>query len=656
MKKVSIILMALALVLGLAQCKKDKVEPETPTAVGEPYSISVTLGGGPDIKAQVWPYDNMDIAPVYYVKDVDIIHVVYRGKWVGYLTCTESTIPSDHSNYNAAKANFSGTIDVDEGQIDSHNPLYFIFLGNYPTAETLTAGSTTTLTIDISDQTAKLPVISFAASKEAFTGAGQYTVYNGHNAQGANWLLNQCALVKFTCENIYDMSANDNDNNSNAIYKTTKDITIYGMDNQVTITLSDGNAPTFGWSSVGEGAIKLHKLQSDPGAIDSVRYAIVHHKNYSGVTAGDLDVPFNPASDPYGFFGTYKIGQNINQNDYCDSAKIDLVWHSGAFKVATVPDPTSANNDADPSDLHLNQSEFGTPYYIVFSRGNLQYNYVQNKWRFAKHQNDFVGGGLGDLNNEYIGNVVLNENDGTSSSSKSDNEQIQHVGSYQGWIDLYGWGTGDEPMKANQENSYYADWHEWGNHSIYNDGTSRSSGFWYTLGRDEWQWLLEHRDGHASKVGFATVNGVKGMILLPELWSGQPSGCPEWEQAGTHTESYSWSKTYSEAQWKKMEENGAVFLPAAGYRGSTAFSLYCYDYDCGTGIPDGADQNWGAYWSSTKATQVTSASCFYMRFGQGIVGDHVNPGYYMAPDNGNAVRLVHRVSSSKSLLNFPKKP
>ena len=674
-RRVSLLLALPIMLLGLTQCNKDKVVPETPVLEGEKYHISLTLGGGSQTRADVYPDDARDIAPVYYEKDVDKLLVVYKGAFVGEITCkaTHDYHPDDPdypNNYYDASADFEGDITItDSDVIDNTAPLYFYYVGNF----TYTV-SGSNIIVNTSDQRSRLPVISFAASKEAFKGNGTYTVYNGYNGDGHHWLLNQCALVKFECENIYDMSPNTNDNNSYAIYKTTKDITIYGMDNKVTISMNSTlNSPSFTWSREGSGAIMLHTRPQDAAVVGwdgSVRYAIVNHdqSDLASITAGELNVPFDPATDPYGFFGTYKIAHDVVKNEYFDGGKIDLVWHSGAFKVATVPDTlnSSANNDADPSDLHLNTSDYSSPFYIVFSRGNLQYNYNQNKWRFAKHQYDYVGGGVPLANTRYLGTVVLNENDGTSpsmsgnsSANRSDNEQISdndgNYTGYTGWIDLYGWGTGDNPMKSRKGNSFYADWHEWGDHPVFNDGTKESSSFWFTLRRDEWQWLLENRDNYANKVGFATVNGVKGMILLPEIWPGQPSGCPAWESAGAHIEDQSWSKSYTEEQWRKMELQGAVFLPAAGYRGAMGGSLECnIGYDCGTWDANGPEQNWGAYWSSTKATKVTNASSFYMRFGQGIVGDHVNPGYYMAPDNGNAVRLVHRVGSS-SKFGFTKK-
>ena len=73
------------------------------------------------------------------------------------------------------------------------------------------------------------------------------------------------------------------------------------------------------------------------------------------------------------------------------------------------------------------------------------------------------------------------------------------------------------------------------------------------------------------------VGSQNGLIILPDVFV-LPDGLSF--TAGNSE----WTNSYTIAQWEKMEENGAVFLPAAGDRnGSTAY---------GAGSV-------GAYWSST---------------------------------------------------------
>ena len=114
--------------------------------------------------------------------------------------------------------------------------------------------------------------------------------------------------------------------------------------------------------------------------------------------------------------------------------------------------------------------------------------------------------------------------------------------------------------------------------------------------------------------GTATVNGVNGLILLPDNWT-LPTGV-----TFTYGEG-SWSQnTYSASDWSKMEANGAVFLPAAGYRDGT---------DVG-----GVGSN-GYYWSSS-AYDDNYAYCLYFD------GSYVDAGNDYR-DFGQSVRLVRGV-------------
>ena len=73
--------------------------------------------------------------------------------------------------------------------------------------------------------------------------------------------------------------------------------------------------------------------------------------------------------------------------------------------------------------------------------------------------------------------------------------------------------------------------------------------------------------------------------------------------------------TYTEEQWQKMEDTGAVFLPAAGYR-------------------TGDDGSYGTYWSST---QDGSDRTYKLYFHTSRLGPQYGSYRYL----GRSVRLVH---------------
>ena len=87
MKRITVVMMmALVLVLGFTQCKKDKptdvVDPVVPVLEGDTYHVTLTLGGGNNAKSDVTPNDTDDIAPVKF-KVGDVIWVAYNGSSVG---------------------------------------------------------------------------------------------------------------------------------------------------------------------------------------------------------------------------------------------------------------------------------------------------------------------------------------------------------------------------------------------------------------------------------------------------------------------------------------------------------------------------------------------------------------------------------------------
>lgn len=197
---------------------------------------------------------------------------------------------------------------------------------------------------------------------------------------------------------------------------------------------------------------------------------------------------------------------------------------------------------------------------VVFSQGNLQYNPYHDEWRFAEHQYDFVGG-------DKSGNV----------SFAFDNCSNCSVGpTYDCWIDLFGWGTGNAPVQRVEDAAQYPEFNDWGDKVIREGGLLGQR--WRTLTWEEWYYLLVERP-HADELrGQATVNNVHGYILLPDDWK-QSNKIPFTPDPNNWT-----TNEYNDKQWKKMEEAGAVFLPAAGFRSDREVSTV------------GA---FGFYWSST---------------------------------------------------------
>ena len=208
---------------------------------------------------------------------------------------------------------------------------------------------------------------------------------------------------------------------------------------------------------------------------------------------------------------------------------------------------------------------------VCFSQGNLQYNASTDTWRFAEHQYDCIGSGNSNISS-----------------------------SYNGYIDLFGWGTSGYNHGANcyqpwSTSRTYSDYYaygsatynlndqtgqaDWGYNAISNGGNTTHQ--WRTLTKEEWTYVFNTRTTSSGmRYAKAKVNGVNGVILLPDDWS---SSTYSLSHTNTAVASYS-NNTITAAQWTTLENAGAVFLPAAGLRDETSVS----DVD-----------SYGYYWSAS---------------------------------------------------------
>ena len=158
---------------------------------------------------------------------------------------------------------------------------------------------------------------------------------------------------------------------------------------------------------------------------------------------------------------------------------------------------------------------------VLFAPGNLQYHPKNKEWRFAEHQ-------------RYIA--------GTQTWTIAED--------YNGWIDMFCWGTGDQPLYRGKKSSFS----EWGNHTINHGGSDT----WYTLTKDQWDYIISKRDNAIKLNSQAVVIDVKGYILLPDNWE-LPEGVTFVAGANNYTDN-----VYNLPEWNLMEKAGAVFLPATG--------------------------------------------------------------------------------------------
>ena len=210
---------------------------------------------------------------------------------------------------------------------------------------------------------------------------------------------------------------------------------------------------------------------------------------------------------------------------------------------------------------------------VVFSKGNLQYQPSTKIWRFAEIQSDYIG----------QGNANIAE-------------------SYTGWLDLFSWGTGNNPLGRPEGTN--PTFHEWGDNPISNGGNKAN--MWRTLTGDEWTYVVKNRDNAKDLIAIFRINDTYGAVLMPDGYvSDKWAGIIDHEGIDITTE------------WSELEAEGAVFLPCAGYRyiKSKEDTKYNTIYDI--------NEN-GYYWSATW--HGGDDAWYYWHHSDGANGVNITPG------------------------------
>ena len=246
---------------------------------------------------------------------------------------------------------------------------------------------------------------------------------------------------------------------------------------------------------------------------------------------------------------------------------------------------------------------------VTFSPGNLQYTQSTNTWSFARAQYEVLG----------TENVVRD------SSSDTILGDCRAGTAHADEIDLFGWSA-SETMNFGVSTSmssynYYGDFEDWGINKIGND----TADTWRTLKYKEWYYLRWKRPSYAELVGVAQVNGINGLVLLPDDWV-----CPEGIsfksgfQTTSDADQYATYQAYTHEQWQVLENAGAVFLPAAGYRYGLAVDVV---------------QRTGYYWVAPEDNKKLISCLLFGPKEASLVG--VEPAY------GYSVRLVKDVTNNQ---------
>lgn len=286
---------------------------------------------------------------------------------------------------------------------------------------------------------------------------------------------------------------------------------------------------------------------------------------------------------------------------------------------------------------------------VQFSQGNLQFKASATTWRFAENQYDIVGGanyGIADGNNalmaatydgwvdlfawaadnvafkpytiatdakDFISYNYAEELDSVASAWELDTIITYETTHHQDVVVLkdttYSVDVIDTTKIIVRYDTLSVTEYEyaikgtvtvapaaWGKEVISNGGAMADA--WRALTADEWSYLLTKRANAKNLVAVARVGGVNGILLFPD--GAAPAANIKLgfdNQNGPHR--FAYVNNLSIDEFRLMEKEGVVFLPAAGDRLGLNFAT----------APATADMmSMGAYWAADSkfdGTKVT---------------------------------------------------
>ena len=164
---------------------------------------------------------------------------------------------------------------------------------------------------------------------------------------------------------------------------------------------------------------------------------------------------------------------------------------------------------------------------------------------------------------------------------------------------------GNVVLKSSGKWAFADNQYDKGSMITFDEMSSLNDSVWFVLTSEEWNYLLtKRRTDSGERYAKATVNGVFGLILLPD----------DWDKANFDLKN---GIRITKDDWtNKLEVYGAIFLPAAGYRFNS------WEKSVGTD---------GFYWSSDPVDTP------YLKFNDMMLNTSIN---VFDHDYGLSVRMV----------------
>lgn len=612
MNKFELIISALALVLGLSQCKKPTI-PEYTGSIGEKVVQNVTLtashGNNVNSNSKVsYNGEGLDPSGEWWV---------LKFKW----DANDKIVVYDSEGY-CGTLDLVGPAGSDEGQfsgkltITKDSDVKFYYFGKN------VSESEGEHTVDFNIQTGRM--LSSPENQNDIIGK----------------------LVLFA-ESEYQTNGNYNNVIMGVPFSVVKiKFSGFGSDN-VTVTGMEGT----GFTVDNKGILTVNNTTQTtfiaPGTDD---FLAVFMPTESSTTYG-----FNNATG-YALSSPWDLVENTYYTKEGGEDGEPVLIISGEPAYFPADFTVSAGNDGIPGT--------DDDVKVKFSKANLQYLGTGTNgdktpmWRLAEHQWHYMGDGPESGTTQH-GNVTVEGystyNTGSAVAGPNETDDDKKAAR-----DVFGWGatgywdtrsaTSGTPAAPTYQKNFqpystsssnvnttynyfgYGPDHDgtkynltlenksdWGCNPVYY-GSYPTTG-WRTLSIEEWLYLFGRTKsiGSSNKklYGRGVVNGVHGLIILPDNWDG--SVCTDFKYGETN-----WGNLFDETtatKWSDMEAASVVFLPSAGRRHGSGYNWLQY--------------NSGYYWSTSYDGGNNLAYCLYFTNGKDVT-EEADSKYF-----GFCVRLVH---------------
>ena len=538
----------------------------------------------------------------------DVIYVGNGSTYIGTLTY-DGTI-------------FSGSID----QPDNNTEIYFFFVGGLTTTPAELSGQSS-FTVDISDQSTEMPVLSC-----------NHVTYSSSTTSYSCVLQNQCALVKFTTASgtddpvhvggLYTEAQIDFASKTIAHTDTKGFVNLYpdAVDNtakwavllpQTGFEDAEAAIAHVGYTTTiptiaadgfitGDAAIRISTtnnnvyldwLTSDYTATDGQTLNGTLNGNYQvsiadgatvSLNGANININNNSKSGSLNCAGITCLGNaTINlyggSINHCSSNNYPGIQAGPQGKTLTIQGTGSLNVQGGSNAAGIGGGSGITCGNISLKGGAITARGGQYGAGIGSGQDgicgniEIVGGeitatggegaaGIGSGQNGHCGNVEIEGGSINATGGEGAGNIGAGAGGECGTVTLHPinglFSVSSTRQVRFSRGNLQSDGTFAVNQYTYGDYFSASNSYnvpagWDALTTDEWNYLYQH-----STFGFATVNGIHGLIILPNNYNG--SSITEYDpQDGSRI---LWNdNTYSGDAWTAMENNGVVFLPAAGY-------------------------------------------------------------------------------------------